>query len=172
MKQIASVYEIGAHMEFYSEDEISKIIKRSAKILGVDISSDAVGEVAKRSRFTPRTANYFLKRARDYAQVHKKNMDRGAVLESLSLLGVDDIGLFPSDRTILEIIIDKFGGGPVGLGTIAAAISEEESNIEEVIEPYLIQKGLLERTSRGRAATKKAYEHLNRKHSGKQDKLI
>jgi len=147
-------------LEFYTENEIAQIITRSAKILGVTIDDDAVGEISKRSRFTPRTANYFLKRCRDYAQVHKKDLDKKTVFLALSLLGIDELGLSESDRQVLQIIIEKFGGGPVGLNTIAAATSEEEATIEEVIEPYLIQRGLLDRTPRGRIATKKAYEHL------------
>lgn len=147
-------------LEFYSEEEIQKIIHRSAKILGISVDEGGVVEIAKRARFTPRTANYFLKRCRDYAQVHKKELDKKTVFLALSLLGIDELGLSQSDRTILETIIDKFGGGPVGLNTLAAATSEEEATIEEVTEPYLIQRGLLERTSRGRIATKKAYQHL------------
>ncbi len=147
-------------LEFYSEEEIQKIIKRSASILGIGIDDDAVVEIAKRARFTPRTANYFLKRCRDYAQVHKKELDKKTVFLALSLLGIDELGLSQSDRIVLETIIEKFGGGPVGLNTIAAATSEEEATVEEVVEPYLIQRGLLERTPRGRTATKKAYEHL------------
>lgn len=147
-------------LEFYSHDEIKKIIHRSAKILGVNIDDDGVDEIAKRARFTPRTANYFLKRCRDYAQVHKKDLDKKTVFLALSLLGIDEVGLSESDRNILQTIIQKFNGGPVGLNTIAAATSEEEATIEEVVEPYLIQQGLLERTSRGRIATKKAYDHL------------
>ena len=147
-------------LEFYSEEEISKIVSRSAKILGVNLHEEAISEIAKRSRFTPRTANYFLKRCRDYAQVHKKDLDKKTVFLALSLLGIDELGLSQADRSVLETIIEKFNGGPVGLNTIAAATSEEEATIEEVVEPYLIQRGLLDRTSRGRIATKKAYEHL------------
>jgi Holliday junction DNA helicase RuvB len=147
-------------LEFYSEGEIGEIIRRSAKILGISIDTEAITEIAKRSRFTPRTANYFLKRCRDYAQVHKKDLDKKTVFLALSLLGIDELGLSESDRSTLSTIIEKFDGGPVGLGTVAAATSEEEATIEEVIEPYLIQRGLLERTPRGRTATKKAYEHL------------
>ena len=147
-------------LEFYTEEEISKIIHRSSKILGVNIDEDAIAEISKRSRFTPRTANYFLKRVRDFAQVHKKDLDNDATKKALSLLGIDELGLSESDRQVLSVIIEKFGGGPVGLGTIAAATSEEDATIEEVVEPYLIQRGLLERTPRGRTATKKAYEHL------------
>jgi Holliday junction DNA helicase RuvB len=147
-------------LEFYTEEEISRIIRRSAKVLGVNIDDEAIIEISKRSRFTPRTANYFLKRCRDYAQVHKKDMDKKTVFLALALLGIDELGLSESDRQVLQVIIEKFGGGPVGLNTIAAATSEEEATIEEVTEPYLIQRGLLERTPRGRTATKKAYEHL------------
>lgn len=147
-------------LEFYTHDEIKKILARSAKILGVELESDALDEIAKRARFTPRTANYFLKRCRDYAQVHKLPLSKDAVKKALALLEIDEIGLTSSDRRILEIIINKFNGGPVGLKTISAATSEEEATIEEVIEPYLIQLGLLERTSRGRTVTKKGYEHL------------
>lgn len=147
-------------LEFYNEKEIEKIIKRSATILGIEIDEDAVSEISKRSRFTPRTANYFLKRCRDYAQVHKKDLDKKTVFMALSLLGIDELGLSELDRMVLTSIIEKFSGGPVGLGTISASISEEESTIEDVVEPYLIQRGLLERTPRGRVATKKAYDHL------------
>ncbi len=147
-------------LEFYSEAEIKKIVARSAKILGINVEDEALDEISKRARFTPRTANYFLKRCRDYAQVHKKDLDKKTVFLALSLLGIDELGLSQSDRIVLETIIEKFNGGPVGLNTIAAATSEEEATVEEVVEPYLIQRGLLERTPRGRVATKKAYDHL------------
>lgn len=148
-------------LEFYTEDEIGKIIGRSARVLGVNVDEEGIKEIARRSRYTPRTANYFLKRGRDYAQVYKKELDQKTVQKALDLLGIDELGLGESDRQILRTIIEKFGGGPVGLNTLAAATSEEEATIEEVIEPYLIQRGLLERTGRGRVATKKAYEHLD-----------
>jgi len=174
-------------LEFYSNEEIAKIIERSSKLLNIILEKDALGEIAKRSRFTPRTANYFLKRARDFAQVSKKDkgedkqksLDKKIVVEALNMLAVDDIGLNSSDRKFLEILIEKFNGGPVGLKTIGAAMSEEEATVEEVIEPYLIQLGLLERTARGRVATKKAYEHLGfdlkkgpAEGTGKQEKLL
>jgi Holliday junction DNA helicase RuvB len=151
-------------LEFYTHDEIKKILARSAVILGVELSDDALDEIAKRARFTPRTANYFLKRCRDYAQVHKMPLSKDAVKKALALLEIDELGLSASDRRIMEIIISKFDGGPVGLKTIAAATSEEEATIEEVIEPYLIQLGLLDRTTRGRTVTKKGYEHLSFEH--------
>ncbi len=154
-------------LEFYTEEEIARIIKRSAKILGVKIDDDAVREIARRSRFTPRTANYYLKRCRDYAQIEKTDLTLPVVEKALALLGVDKIGLTAADRDILNAIIEKFGGGPVGLNTIAAALSEEQATVEEVYEPYLIQLGLLERTPRGRTVTDKAYAHLDRKGPGK-----
>jgi len=158
-------------LEFYSNEEISEIVKRSSKLLEIKLEEGGLKEIAKRSRFTPRTANYFLKRVRDFAQVHpegkqasygagKKGISKEIAEKALAMLSVDDIGLNSSDRKFLEVLIKKFSGGPVGLKTIGAAMSEEEATIEEVIEPYLIQLGLLERTSRGRMATKKAYEHL------------
>ncbi|MFA6077148.1 MAG: Holliday junction branch migration DNA helicase RuvB [Candidatus Paceibacterota bacterium] len=151
-------------LEFYSNEEIAKIIERSSKLLDIILEKEALAEIAKRSRFTPRTANYFLKRCRDFAQVskkdNKKSLDQKIVKEALNMLAIDDIGLNSSDRKFLEILIEKFKGGPVGLKTMAAAMSEEEATVEEVIEPYLIQLGLLERTARGRVATKASYEHL------------
>jgi Holliday junction DNA helicase RuvB len=150
-------------LEFYSHGEIAEIVGRSAKILGVDIDKDAVHEISLRSRFTPRTANYYLKRCRDYAQIEKKPLSKPIVEKALAMLGVDNLGLTGADREILKTIITKFGGGPVGLNTIAAALSEEQATVEEVYEPYLIQLGLLERTPRGRSVTDKAYAHLGEK---------
>jgi Holliday junction DNA helicase RuvB len=135
-------------LEFYTHDE-------------------ALDEISKRARFTPRTANYLLKRCRDYAQVHKIPLTKDSVKKALALLEIDELGLSSSDRRILEIIISKFNGGPVGLKTISAATSEEEATIEEVVEPYLIQLGLLDRTTRGRIVTKKGYTHLGYDHLGK-----
>lgn len=150
-------------LEFYSDEEIGNIVRRSAKILGVNIDPEAVNEIASRSRFTPRTANYHLKRCRDYAQINKTDLTKDAVEKALKMLGVDSLGLTAADREILKVLINKFGGGPVGLSTIAAALSEEQATIDEVYEPYLIQLGLLERTPRGRAVTDKAYAHLGEK---------
>src|SRR3989338_1099125 len=147
-------------LEFYSEQEIEEIIRRSAKILGVALEGAAGKAIASQSRFTPRTANYFLKRARDFAQVGKRRLDVEAVKETLRLLEIDELGLSQPDRQMLTVVIEKFGGGPVGLSTVAAATSEEQATIEEVYEPYLLKLGLLDRTPRGRTATKKAYEHL------------
>ncbi len=147
-------------LEFYSEPEIEQILFRSAEILGVPLEAGGAREIAARSRFTPRTANYFLKRARDFAQVSRSTLGETAVKEALRLLEVDEIGLTQPDRHMLSMLIEKFNGGPAGLSTIAAATSEEQATIEEVYEPYLLKLGLLERTPRGRIATKKAYEHL------------
>jgi len=147
-------------LEFYTEDNIKDIIKRSANILGTTIQNEAIAEIAKRSRFTPRTANFLLKRCRDFAQVQKGELSGESAKKALGLLEIDELGLNSADRKILETIIEKFKGGPVGLKTVAAAISEEEGTIEEVNEPYLMQLGLLERTSRGRVATDRAYNHL------------
>ncbi|MDD5720965.1 MAG: Holliday junction branch migration DNA helicase RuvB [Candidatus Pacebacteria bacterium] len=163
-------------LEFYSNEEIGEIVKRSSNLLKIVLDEDALKEIAKRSRFTPRTANYFLKRCRDFAQVYEKNnkklLNQKTVRDALNMLAIDDIGLNSSDRKFLEILIEKFNGGPVGLKTIAAAMSEEEATVEEVIEPYLIQLGLLERTARGRIATNKAYEHLDFDVKKNQEKLL
>jgi len=158
---LRSRFSGGTHrLEFYTEEEIKKIILRSAKILRVEIADDAAGEIARRARFTPRIANQLLKRCRDYAQLKNCPIDLKIVKEALNMLGIDEIGLTSQDRKVLDIIISKFNGGPVGLGTVATAMSEEDATIEEVNEPFLIQLGLMERTPRGRCATKKAYNHL------------
>jgi Holliday junction DNA helicase RuvB len=159
-------------LEFYSSEEIGEIVKRSSKLLEVELAGDALKEISQRSRFTPRTANYFLKRCRDYAQVHKKKLDKETVKGALAMLSVDEIGLNNSDRKFLSALIEKFNGKAVGLKTISAALAEDEATIEEVIEPYLIQLGLLERTARGRVATKKAYEHLGFDLKRGQEKLL
>lgn len=148
-------------LEFYTPREVQKIITRSAGILGVVISPDAAEEIAKRSRQTPRLANHFLKRCRDYAQIHNKNeIDAVSAKQALDMMEIDELGLNNNDRRILSVLIEKFKGGPVGLQTIAAATSEDEATIEEVYEPYLLQLGFLERTPRGRVATENAYKHL------------
>ncbi len=160
-------------LEFYTNEEIGQIIARSAKILGIEADKESLEEIAKRSRFTPRLANHLLKRCRDYSQVGKKDVSKTTVKETLNLLGIDELGLNEPDRKILEIIIEKFNGGPVGLGTVATAMSEEVATVEDVYEPYLIQLGFLERTPRGRVATQKAYEHLGFEYpKDKQNKLI
>jgi len=147
-------------LEFYTNEEIARVVSRSAKILGIALPLDAAEEIARRARFTPRVANFLLKRCRDFAQVQKEGLTKERVREALALLEIDEIGLSSLDRKILNTIMLKFAGGPVGLKTIAASISEEEETIEEVNEPFLMQLGLLDRTPRGRAATSKAYLHL------------
>lgn len=147
-------------LQYYTTEEIAVILKRSAHILNIAIDDASLFEIARRSRATPRTANYLLKRCRDFAEVNNEAMDLKTVKKALALLEVDELGLNQIDRDILGVLIDKFGGGPVGLKTIAAALSEEEATIEEVHEPYLLQLGLLERTPRGRIVTAKGYEHL------------
>ena len=160
---LRSRFSGGVHrLQFYTEEEIQEIVMRSAKLLGTSIPDDAALLIAKRSRFTPRIANYYLKRARDYAQVHKAEIDKEVVDLSLSLLEIDEWGLGVAERMILDSIVNTFKGGPVGLNTIAAATGEEESTIEDVIEPYLIQIGMLERTTRGRKATEKAVTHFKK----------
>lgn len=148
-------------LEFYTNEEVKKIINRSASLLGMEISDEASEEIAKRCRFTPRIANHFLKRCRDYAQVNgEKKITLDFAKKALALMEVDILGLNNHDRRILNMIIDKFKGGPVGLQTLAAATSEDEATIEEVYEPFLLQLGFIERTSRGRIATENAYKHL------------
>lgn len=159
------------HLDFYTHPEIRDIIKRSASILNVSIEPRATDEIALRSRFTPRIANRLLKRVRDYAQVKGSgSVDDAITASALSALGVDNHGLDDVDRKILRAIIEKFAGGPVGLNTIAASIAEEMETIEDVYEPFLMQKGFLHRTSRGRTATDLAYEHLGckKKEEGQQ----
>lgn len=148
-------------LEFYTENEIERIIQRSANILKVELVEEASFEIAKRSRKTPRTANYLLKRCRDYSQVKNIVLNKESVQKTLEMIGIDEIGLTYADNKVLETIINKFNGGPVGVGTLATSLSEEASTIEEFNEPYLIQLGFIERTSRGRVATLLGYKHLN-----------
>ncbi len=149
-------------LEFYSEDDIAQIIKRSAKILGVEVDKEGIKEIAKRSRATPRTANYLLKRARDYAQLKRAPLSAKLVNESLGMLEVDELGLTPLDRKLLTVLIDRFNGGPAGVNALAAALAEEPTTVSEVHEPFLLQLGLIERTQRGRVATASAYKHLGK----------
>jgi len=153
------------HLDFYDEPSLETILKRSAAILGVEADSEGLREIARRARGTPRVANRLLKRVRDYAQVRADGTVTHAVaVEALGRLEVDPIGLDDLDRKVLSSIIDKFGGGPVGLDTIAASISEEADTIADIYEPFLLQLGFLERTPRGRMATPRAYEHLGREY--------
>jgi len=148
-------------LDYYSPQHLSGIVKRSAGILGIDIDTDGAMEIARRSRGTPRIANRLLKRVRDFAEVKGKGrIDKDIVLFSLEKLEVDEEGLDSMDKNILQTIIEKFKGGPVGLNTIATAVGEDPGTIEDVYEPYLIMRGFLKRTSRGRMATELAYKHL------------
>ncbi len=148
-------------LELYTKDELAAIIKRSASILGISISDDGAAEIAARSRGTPRIANRLLKRARDFALVKGNgNIDTEMAKYTLSMLEIDELGLDNTDRRMLEAIIRFYGGGPVGLETLAATTGEEAITIEDVYEPYLLQIGFLSRTPRGRCATRLAYEHL------------
>ncbi|MBR4396213.1 MAG: Holliday junction branch migration DNA helicase RuvB [Eubacteriaceae bacterium] len=154
-------------LEYYSTDELITIIKRSASILGYDIDDSGAAELAKRSRGTPRIANRFLKRVRDFAQVTgDERISLDTVNSALSLLEIDPIGLDKTDILLLSTIIEKFSGGPVGLETISAVIGEEKETVEEVYEPYLMQIGFLNRTPRGRVATRRAYEHFGIAYDG------
>ncbi len=148
-------------LDFYDEQAVAAIIKRSARILKLHIDEESISLIACRARGTPRVANRLLKRIRDYAQVKADGaVNKEVTLSAMGKLEVDQIGLDEIDRKVLKTIIEKFDGGPVGLDTIAASISEEADTIEEVYEPYLLQLGFLERTPRGRVATRLAYEHL------------
>jgi len=149
-------------LDFYTAEDIEKILERSAKILNVSIDADACKRLANSTRHTPRIANRLLRRVRDFAEVHGKNqhIDFAVVEATLASLKIDHLGLDKVDREILTTIIEKFGGGPVGLNTIAAATSEEEETVESVYEPFLLKLGFLERTQRGRVVTKRAYEHM------------
>lgn len=148
-------------LEFYTNPEIEKILERSARILNTEIHPTGLKKIASCARQTPRVANRLLKRVRDFAQIKRhKTVDEKVAAEALDMIDVDHIGLEPSDKLILKTIIEKFGGGPVGLNTIAAATQEEVKTIEDVYEPYLLQIGFLARTPRGRVATELAYNHL------------
>ena len=161
---LLSRFAIKSRLEYYNTEVLNKIIKRSANILGTKIKSDAAGEIARRSRGTPRIANGLLRRVRDFAQVlNDGEIDFGITQHALKALNVDEHGLDEMDNRILSTIIEKFKGGPVGITTIATAVGEETGTIEEVYEPFLIQEGFLQRTPRGREATTKAYEHLGKK---------
>ncbi|MGH7898487.1 MAG: Holliday junction branch migration DNA helicase RuvB, partial [Candidatus Binatia bacterium] len=153
-------------LDFYSEAELERIIRRSAQLLECPLEPQGAEEIAGRSRGTPRIANRLLRRARDFAQVRADGVIRRQVAcDALSLLDVDTIGLEPMDRTLLLTIIDKFNGGPVGIETLAAAIGEERDTLEDVTEPYLLQIGFLQRTPKGRVATPLAYRHFDRQAS-------
>ena len=158
-----------SRLNFYSVDELNAIVKRAASILGVMLDGAAADEIARRSRGTPRVANRLLRRARDFGQVQGDgNVTMDVARHTLERLQVDEAGLDGLDRAVLTSIIEKFGGGPVGIETIAAAVGEERDTIEDISEPYLLQEGYIQRTPRGRTATEAAYRHLG-KIPGKKD---
>jgi len=157
-------FGIVQRLEFYSPEELTRIVRRSASILGIACEADGAGEIARRSRGTPRIANRLLRRVRDFAQVRAAgHIDRDVANAAMQMLKVDPEGFDELDRRMLRIIIDSFDGGPVGVESLAAALSEERGTLEDVIEPYLIQQGYLVRTARGRMASAKAYRHLGLK---------
>jgi Holliday junction DNA helicase RuvB len=161
MAPLRSRFGIVHRLEFYSPEDLQRIVERSAKILGITMDREGAAEIARRSRGTPRVANRLLRRVRDYAEVRAKgHITLGVARDALAMLGVDEHGLDEVDRNLMLTIIQKYSGGPVGLNTIAASLSEEEDAIEEIYEPYLMQLGLLDRTQRGRVATALAYKHF------------
>jgi Holliday junction DNA helicase RuvB len=154
-------FGIVARLEFYSTDELKQIVARSSRLLNVEVSADGAQEIASRARGTPRIANRLLRRVRDYAEVKANGaISREIADAGLKMLDVDAIGLDVMDRKLLLAVIEKFSGGPVGVDNLAAAIGEERDTIEDVLEPYLIQQGYLQRTPRGRMATASAYRHF------------
>jgi len=158
---LRSRFGIVEHLEYYTLEELMEGVKRDGRLLGVGITEEAAREIAKRSRGTMRVAKRLFRRVRDFAQVAGEEVITGErAKEALNALGLDELGLEKRDREILEVLIGRFGGGPVGLGTLATALSEDPGTLEEVHEPYLIQQGLIKRTPRGRVATERAYRHL------------
>ncbi|WP_166864589.1 Holliday junction branch migration DNA helicase RuvB [Salinibacterium sp. ZJ70] len=149
-----------AHLEFYADDELDQVLARAARLLGLDLASDARAEIAMRSRGTPRIANRLLRRVRDYALVHERPADLESVTAALELYDVDPIGLDRLDRAVLDAILTRFGGGPVGLSTLAVSVGEEPETIESVVEPFLVRIGMISRTPRGRVATAQAWSHF------------
>ena len=157
-------FGIVQRLEFYTPEELTKIVRRSAQILGIECAPDGAGEIARRARGTPRIANRLLRRVRDFAQVKADgHIDRTVADGAMKMLKIDPEGFDELDRRMLRTIVDSFDGGPVGVESLAAALSEERGTLEDVIEPYLIQQGYLIRTARGRMATPKAYRHLGLK---------
>ena len=160
-------------LDFYEPEDLLIILHRSARILNIQMDEGGAEEIARRCRGTPRVANRLLRRARDFAEVRAGGrITREVAQESLRMLGVDEQGLDEVDRNLMIALLDKYAGGPVGLGTLAAALSEEEDAIEEMYEPYLMQIGLLDRTPRGRVATPRAYEYFHREPPRRQPRLF
>jgi len=158
-----------AHLEFYSHDELTEVVTRSAAVLGVSWPKDALAEIALRSRGTPRIANRLLRRVRDFILVHESVPSIDAVHAALDLYDVDELGLDRLDRAVLDALILRFGGGPVGLGTLSVSVGEEPETIESVVEPFLVRQGFIQRTPRGRMATAAAWGHLGHEAPGRND---
>ena len=170
---LRSRFGIVHRLDFYEPEDLLIILNRSAKILNIEMEQGGAEEIARRCRGTPRIANRLLRRARDFAQVRAGGrITRGVAKEALSMLGVDDNGLDEVDRNLMLALLDKYGGGPVGVGTLAAVLSEEEDAIEEMYEPYLMQIGMIDRTPRGRVATQRAYEYFGRELPRRQPRLF
>jgi len=166
-------FGVTLRLDFYTPGELKEIVKRAASILNVEIDNSGLDEISKRARRTPRIANRILKRVRDFAEVKHKGIITGKIAkEALKNLEIDEIGLDKSDREYLLAIIDKFSGGPVGVETIAATISEDRDTILDVIEPYLLQIGFIDRTRRGRMVMEAAYDHLGKSYKDNQTKLL
>lgn len=158
-------FEVSFRLGFYTHRELTDIVVRSGGLLGVAITMDGAGELAKRARGTPRIANRLLRRARDYAEVRGEGrIDVGTARQALDMLRIDDVGLDELDRLVLRALVEKFGGGPVGLDTLAASLSEEKDTLTDVVEPFLLQEGFIQRTPQGRVATDRAYAHLGKPH--------
>jgi Holliday junction DNA helicase RuvB len=173
MAPLRSRFGIVHRLDFYTPEDLLRIVTRSAAILGITIDRDGALEIARRSRGTPRVANRLLRRVRDYAEVRAKgHVTLGVARDALAMLGVDEHGLDDTDRNLLLAIIQKYSGGPVGLNTLAASLSEEEDAIEEIYEPYLMQMGLVDRTPRGRVATALAYKHFGMEEPRRQAGLF
>jgi len=170
---LRSRFGIVHRLDFYEPEDLLVILNRSARILNIEMDEGGAEEIARRCRGTPRVANRLLRRARDFAEVRAAGrITRAVAQESLSMLGVDENGLDEVDRNLMIALLDKYGGGPVGVGTLAAALSEEEDAIEEIYEPYLMQIGMIDRTPRGRVATQRAYEYFNREQPRRQPRLF
>jgi Holliday junction DNA helicase RuvB len=170
---LRSRFGIVHRLDFYEPADLLVILHRSAKILNIEMEEGGAEEISGRCRGTPRVANRLLRRARDFAEVRAAGrITREVAQESLKMLGVDESGLDEMDRNLMLAILDKYGGGPVGLGTLAAALSEEEDAIEEMYEPYLMQLGMIDRTPRGRVATARAYEYFGRDLPKRQPRLF
>ena len=166
-------FGVSIRLDYYPEGEMDEIVKRAAGILEIDIDDEGSAEIARRARGTPRIANRLLRRVRDYAQVEADRVITGEVTaQAMSMLQIDEMGLDVLDQAILDTVIDKFSGGPVGLKTLAAAVGEEPDTLEEVYEPFLMKIGFLKRTPRGRVATPRAFKHLGRQFEGGEGKLF